>query len=190
MKPIQLYAIFFTFLFAFTLNGWAQTTYRIAEESKMVIKGTSTLHDWESKVTELEGEAQIEMKGQQPHFQQVTLTVPVKSIKSEYEAMDTNTFNALQEEEYPTIQFTLNEIESISEKEIKATGDLTVAGNTQPIAVSVEYEMTAPDQISLKGSHALKMTDFGIEPPTAVFGTIETSDEITVDYTLQLSAAN
>jgi len=190
MKTTGSHVILFVLFFSLAPNALAQTTYKVSDESKMIIKGTSTLHDWESDVTQLQGEAQVEMKDQQPHFQQITLTVPVKSIKSDHEAMDKNTFNTLQEEEYPNIQFTLNDIESISEKEIKAIGDLTVAGNTQSVVVSAEYEMTASEQITLVGSQTLKMTDFLIEPPTAVFGTIETGDEITIDYTLQLSAAN
>ena len=40
------------------------------------------------------------------------------------------------------------------------------------------------------GSYIMKMTDFGVDPPTAVFGTIKTGDEITIDYNLQLKKSN
>jgi polyisoprenoid-binding protein YceI len=186
MKTTGSHVILFMLFFSLAPNVLAQTTYKVSDESKMIIKGTSTLHDWESDVTQLQGEAQVELKGQQPQFQQVDISIPVESIKSGKGAMDKNTYKALEEEEYPNIQFSLNEIESIDQKTIKATGDLTVAGNTQTVVVNAEYEIKSADQISLKGSHSLKMTDFGIEPPTAVFGTIKTGDEITIDYTLRM----
>lgn len=190
MRITGLFIILFILSICLALDTLAQATYKVSDESKMIIKGTSTLHDWESDVTELQGEAQVELQGQRPQFQQVDISIPVESIKSGKGAMDKNTYKALREEEYPNIQFTLNEIESIDQKTIKATGDLTVAGNTQPVVVNAEYEINSADQISLKGSHSLKMTDFGIEPPTAVFGTIKTGDEITIDYTLMIKSTN
>jgi len=34
------------------------------------------------------------------------------------------------------------------------------------------------------GNEPMKMTDFGIEPPSALFGQIQTKDEIVVVFTL------
>lgn len=164
----------------------AQHTYQLSKESKMVIKGTSSLHDWESDVTELQGEAQAGLEGKEPQFQRFTLTIPVKSIKSGKGAMDKNTYAALEEDKHPTIQFNLNDIQRISNGKITASGNLTIAGQTKPVTLHAEYQMQAQDQLNLRGSYSMRMTDFDIEPPTAVFGTIKTGDEITIDYNLKL----
>ena len=156
----------------------------------MTIKGTSTLHDWESDVTQLQGSAQIKIQDRCPQFEQVALTIPVESIKSGKAAMDKNTYEALQEEKYPNIQFTLQDIKSLEPGKISATGKLSMTGTTQLVELSAEYNIPYPGQISLHGSHTMKMTDFGIAPPTAVFGTIKTGDEITIDYTLYLNKNN
>ena len=54
----------------------------------MSITGTSTLHDWESHVTEIDVEVQATLNAEYPDFQTFSLTVPVKSIKSEKSKME------------------------------------------------------------------------------------------------------
>lgn len=185
------YIIALTLIFvSVSCATFAQSTYQIASDSKMVIQGTSSLHDWESDVTKLEGKAQLQLQNQQPQFQSFSLTIPVESIKSGKSAMDKNTYEALKEDDYPNIQFTLKEIKNAGQGKIKASGNLSIAGTTQPVTLSADYDVNNPNQISLEGSHSFKMTEFGIDPPTAVFGTIKTGDEITIAYTLQLSKTN
>ncbi|MEK6478258.1 YceI family protein [Catalinimonas sp. 4WD22] len=185
------YIIALTLIFvSVSCATFAQSTYQIANDSKMVIQGTSSLHDWESDVTKLEGKAQLQVQDQQPQFQNFSLTIPVESIKSGKSAMDKNTYEALHEDDYPNIQFTLKEIQNAGQGKITASGNLSIAGVTKPVTLSADYDLNNPAQISLEGSHSFKMTEFGIEPPTAVFGTIKTGDEITIAYTLQLSKTN
>lgn len=168
----------------------AQSTYRLSENSKMVIKGTSSLHDWESDVESVRGEGIVALENQQARFQDFNMSIPVTSIKSGKSAMDKNTYEALQEEKYPTIEFSLNQIESLSRDKIRASGKLSIAGKIRPVTLTANYDLHNADLISLKGSYTMKMTDFGVEPPTAVFGTIKTGDEITIDYNLQLEKTN
>ena len=40
----------------------------------------------------------------------------------------------------------------------------------------------APNMVSLEGEKTFNMTDYGIEPPTALFGTITTGDEVTIKF--------
>jgi len=42
-------------------------------------------------------------------------------------------------------------------------------------------------EIQFTGSQELLMTDFGIDPPTAVFGTIRSKDEIRIEFDVTLS---
>ncbi|WPP50150.1 YceI family protein [Catalinimonas niigatensis] len=184
-KSIYIFALNLIFIFV-SLTTYAQATYQLTDESKMVIKGTSSLHDWESDVTELQGRAQVSVQDQQPQFQNFTLTVPVKSIKSGKNAMDKNTYEAMEEDQHPTIQFNLNDIQRISDGKITATGKLTIAGQTKPVTLHADYQLQAQDQLNLQGSYSFRMTEYGIAPPTAVFGTIKTGDEITIDYHLTL----
>ena len=85
----------------------------------MVIEGTSTLHDWESQVTQYSGNAVIEVG---PHsidaVKSLTLEVPVEAIKSEHNGMDSKTYDALKKKEYPTIKFDLTKIDKIADNTV------------------------------------------------------------------------
>lgn len=168
----------------------AQSTYQVSEESKMVIKGTSSLHDWESDIITLKGKGTVNVENQQPKIRDFRLTIPVEAIKSGKSAMDKNTYEALNEEAYPNIEFSLDEVHSTSGDKVKASGKLSIAGETRPVTLTADYDLDNSNMISLRGSYTMKMTDFGVDPPTAVFGTIKTGDEITIDYNLQLKKSN
>jgi len=190
MKTLNTYIGIILLLFFAAPDLTAQATYQISDDSKMVIKGTSSLHDWESDVVTLKGRGMVNVENQQPHIRDFHLTIPVEAIKSGKSAMDNNTYEALNEESYPNIEFSLDEVQSISGGKVKASGELSIAGETRPVTLTADYDLQDSNLISLRGSYTMKMTDFGVDPPTAVFGTIKTGDEITVDYTLQLKKSN
>jgi polyisoprenoid-binding protein YceI len=57
------------------------------------------------------------------------------------------------------------------------TGELTLHGQTQPVAVSVKKEHGI-----YTGSAKLKQTDFGITPVTVAGGTVKVKDELKLDF--------
>jgi polyisoprenoid-binding protein YceI len=55
-------------------------------------------------------------------------------------------------------------------------GDLTLLGKTAPVAFTLAIE----DDDSFSGEAAIKQTDFGMKPYSALFGTLKVKDEIRV----------
>lgn len=155
--------------------------------SSVLVNGTSTLHDWQSKVEKTD--AKIEINN---YYNIAIETLEVKieatSIKSGKKLMDKLTYKALKAEEYPVITFIFKKGEIISENtdsiNIKLKGDLTIAGTTKNVAVLTTINKLG-NEITLIGKHKLKMTDFGIKPPTALLGTIKTGNEITIEFNLK-----
>lgn len=151
--------------------------------SSIYIDGTSTLHDWTSTVEEMSGTLNAELEGNKlAKLRSINVSIPVKSIKSGKSGMDKNTYNALEESSHPSIKFKLKTY-SIGETELTLNGELTIAGTTKMVKIKTPYEMKE-NTIEIEGKHTMKMTDFNIEPPTAVMGTIKTGDEIVVRYNL------
>jgi polyisoprenoid-binding protein YceI len=165
-------------------SGIGLAQYKLDQNlSSMYIDGTSTLHDWTSTVEQISGTLHAEVESNTlQKLRSINISVPVKSIKSGKSGMDKNTYNALDETNHPMISFKLKTY-SIGENELTLNGELTIAGTTRMVKIKTPYEMSE-NRIEIEGDHSMKMTDFDIEPPTAVMGTIKTGDEIVVRYNL------
>lgn len=184
LKNILRATAILTALAVLSMNVYAINPFKLAESSKIVIKGTSSVHDWESDVTEIDGTGTFTVnEGKIISANDVRITVPVKSIKSGKDGMDNKTHEALKASEAPTIQFKLHDIESAENGKIKASGELTIAGVTKPVTISGDYELRG-NQIVISGTQNLDMKTFDIKPPTAMFGAIKAGAGISIDYTL------
>ena len=159
------------------------------QESKIAIKGTSTLHDWES-ISKSSKATIVINNYKDAEIEQLNLTVDVASIKNTkgHSMMDKLTRKALKSEDFPQITYVFIRGDVISntskELKIKLLGDLTIAGKTNQISVLTSIDKSAAS-VTLKGQHKLKMTDYGIDPPKALFGTVKTGDEITIDFSIK-----
>ncbi|HKJ44079.1 MAG TPA: YceI family protein, partial [Sunxiuqinia sp.] len=83
----------------------AQVSYKIdSKKSKMEIKGTSTIHDWEMNVESVKGAITLQEDNNLSKLSNGNLEVDVKSIKSDHSLMNKKTYNALKEDDYPQIK--------------------------------------------------------------------------------------
>lgn len=170
----------------------AQTSYDITY-SKLTIAGTSSLHDWESDATEVNATGQMQIEGTElKSIDNMTVTVSVEGIKSSKGSiMDGKTHKALESKSHPNITFKLTKVNAIEKSgdayNIKATGNLTIAGKIKAITLNVKGKVIGNDGLQFEGSKALKMTDFGIDPPTALMGTLKTGDDITVSFNVKMA---
>lgn len=158
--------------------------YSFKPESRMWIDGTSSLHDWTSEVSKVTGN--MRTSGDSPAtVTNVEVIVPVRSIKGKNGTMDKKTYEALKADKHPTIRYELDRVSAATPGDagrfsLQTTGKLTVAGVTKPIAMTVEAQPLPDGRIRFTGSHTMQMSDFGIEPPTAMLGTLKTGDRISV----------
>ena len=155
---------------------------------KMSVSGTSTLHDWESEATKASATADIGLAGAQlAEINSLNVTVAAKGIvSSKGRIMDNKTYDALKADKYPNITFRLDKA-TVNGSKVQATGQLAIAGKTQTVSLSATSKTDGAGNITFSGSKALKMTDYGMEPPTALMGTIKTGDEVTIKYELTLT---
>ena len=168
------------FLLAFSLK--AQVSLKLDVKSKMTLSGTSSLHDWESDITKvyLTGTGSKE-NGKLALIESLTITVPVKAIKSGKSLMDDKTYNALLADKYPDIRFEINSVQ-LMEGKIESKGTLTFAGMTKVIDIKANYSFTTESTLNVKGSQRIDMTQFGVNPPTALMGTVTTGKDVSIPY--------
>lgn len=169
---------------------YAQNEY-VLKANKVTVAGTSTLHDWESDVTKVEWTGTITTEGGKiTQLNNVSVRIPVESIKStKGRIMDGKTYEAFNSEKNPYITYKLQRAD-LNGDMINANGQLSMAGVTKGIPLKVRAVISSNEEIRLSGSYELKMTDYKMEPPTAVMGTIKVGDEVTVKFDLTVAPKN
>jgi len=168
----------------------AQNTFGVSECS-IKINGTSTLHDWTSTATDVSGTAQLDVTKQTLNgIEALTVRIKSEAIESEKgRIMDNKTHKALEADDHKYITYTLAKADIAQQSDqkvtVRTTGTLTIAGKAKTINMDVTG-IKKNGAIQFTGSKAMKMTDFGIDPPTAMLGTLKTGDDITIDFSLTL----
>lgn len=167
----------------------SQTTYSLnSSESQVLVKGTSTVHDWESNAEKFTVSLTV-AESDEPllNVQALSFEVEAGSIKSGKRIMDGKTRDALKSKKHPKITFVFSEISDLTKDSITVKGDLTIAGVTKPAEITAGYTFSG-NTLTITGSHQLLMSNFGIKPPTAMMGSLKTGDEVTVEFDLNLTA--
>ncbi len=175
--------------FAFVPFTLSAQNYQLSNgEGTVTVTGTSTLHDWEEVAEEKSGSLVVDTSGEIPTISTLKFVVEAESLKSGKGAMDKNTYKALDTKNHKQIVFKSSKVKSISpitsasnKYKVTATGDLTIAGKTNTIDLPFVLSING-NTATIEGKKALKMTDYGIEPPKALLGTITTGDEIEVHF--------
>jgi YceI-like domain len=182
------FLLLFTFLILMLCESTkAQILYRQTGDSYIAISGTSTLHEWTLTTKEPKYQASFELneQGAPVGLNSLLLTVRCESLKSGHSAMDKNTYSTLNTDTYKSITFNMVSATLINKK-IQCEGDLTVAGATKRITVEVTYKVVN-QSIVCSGTKKIKMSDYGIDPPSFMFGTVRTGDEMTVSFNVNLA---
>jgi hypothetical protein len=191
MKTISLLSITVGLLF-FQINSLQAQSFKL-KNYKMTVKGTSSLHEWESDVEKMECKGTYALVNNLlADVKDVVIKIPVTSIKSTHgKTMDNKTYDAFNYEEYPFIIFTLN-TKKINEANstLDLKGHLAMAGSTKAINISVHYKILPNGELQIIGSQKLIMTVYGMEPPTAMMGAIKVGNEVTVTFDLTLAINN
>ena len=191
----KVLALFVFFMCAGTYIS-AQITYSVNAETaapEITITGASTLHGWKAVAGEIsEYPSSLSIDVSTPsEIENFGFSVTVESLDGgRGSAMNDKIFKAFNSKENPQIVFKQTETLSLPEMEdgskisLSLTGALEMAGKSGDISIPVEVEMI-DGNLKFSGAYPLKMTDYGITPPSAMFGQIVTEDDIEVQYAFQ-----
>jgi len=182
LKP--LWSLFILLLLAIPQIN-AQTYNLDNGASKLTVSGTSSLHDWDLDAEQQKGQIVLNSTGEMT-IEKLTLQVTAESLTSGKGSMDKNTYKALDTKKHKSINFQLTEVKKMTASgsdnyKADVVGNLTIAGVTKKQTISMDVQV-AGNKVTLKGKKAFKMSDFGIDPPKALLGTITTGDEVTITF--------
>ena len=192
---ITFLILFATVQLAEAQNSDIQLTLEPGYEMK--IDGDANVRSWDADITTIDANFVLSefdfsnLESLTPgHFKTMELSIPVEDIDSDSRRLTRNLQGYLKIDEHPTITFNMSEVESVTveanEATIIAKGIVNAAGVDHETTMNVTATLN-DGTITFSGSQDLLMTDFNIDPPTAVMGTIRARDEISIIYTLTFS---
>ncbi|MDE3182234.1 MAG: YceI family protein [Bacteroidota bacterium] len=160
------------------------------------INGTSNVHEWTQKIGDIWGTCEVKRGADRDvSFLSFKIGMQVNSIKSDdYPMMNDLTFKALKGDKFPEITFNLiKPIDSIpysrSPSFLVARGRLTIAGVTQEITLPMKFVLENR-LLTVEAEQQVKMTEYGVTPPTALFGLVKTGNIITLNFKATFLASN
>jgi len=186
MKSLMMLFVVAIGLFSRSATRLLENKYTLSKDYSITILGTSNLHNWNETVETATGNCNVDWNADGSFkLENLYLDIKVTSIKSpEGGIMNRNTYKALKADNHPEIIFSLENpiMTGVSANSISAQGFLTIAGVTKPITMQVKVSMKGQGNLTFEGSQIIKMTDYGIIPPTALFGVLKTGDTITINF--------
>ncbi len=194
LKPL---AAALTLAAAFSISADV-VRYQGVPGSKIKLDGTSTVHDWTVESGAIGGYIEFQSdvpldpslaKTEVNVTPKVVVQVPVSSLKSGKKLMDEIMHDNLKIQDNPLIKYTLKEMKPKEHKagepfQFDTKGDLTIAGVTKPIDMVVTLTPIEGNKLKATGAKEVKMTDFGMKPPspTGLGFLVKTADEVKVTF--------
>lgn len=206
------YIIFFktALLFCFTLVfvggvfSFQSTSFVPLDDSRLWFEGSSNVNEFECNATNYTGEATLpgyndasSLLNIDSELLFIKVDIEVDSIDCGKRKMNSDLREALQADSFPEITFVFDDAELLSLPqsiddgfEIEVQGYLTVAGTTKKISFSTDAYFLDDRRVRATGQSTIKMTDYGVKPPTALMGLIRADEELTVHFDLIATARN
>ncbi len=191
MKTKTLMAMGLISLLLFGYSPIITKSYKIDKvKTSVTVTGTSNLHNWETNVTNFDGDLTIQLGADNLIEEITTMNVNFysKSFSSGKSGMDNKTFEALKADTYPLINFkilSVTDTKLINKvQQFIASGNLTIAGVTKPVSIAALSTVGTNGEVYFQGTKIIDMTQFGVSPPTALLGTLTTGKDVTITFKL------
>lgn len=178
---------------AFAPKGaWIDTKFH-SQSLSISIAGTSTLHDWVMKSDKGRSDVVFTLAANDKitDLAALNFTMPAESLKSEHDMMDKNAYKALKTDKNKNITFSLSSADvaqlDANSYQIKAIGTLNIGGTAKQTDLVATAKYNAGDKsFTVTGSKKIKMTDWGVKPPTVMMGTIKTGNDLTINFNTKI----
>ncbi len=171
----------------------------LTAESRIQVAGGSTVRSWECGTGTFAGEirlapglAAFQVADLGQAVQGVDLRIPVATLDCDNGTMNNHMWNALKSRDHTEIRFQLDRYTVTPEGtsgSAELRGNLTIAGTTHPHTLTVEVSEMEGGQLRVRGTSEFPMTEFGVQPPRLMLGTLRVHDPVTVTFDLVLAAS-
>ncbi len=169
--------------------------FEIEKGSKLYIEGTSNVNSFEcmctdefnpqtAKITLSDDERQVWFTG-------TTLKLKTSLLDCDNSKMNRDLCEALKSEDYPYIRIDLHDalitegtFDDPNGAKITCNASITITNIARKVSLNVKGRRLSSGRYRFISTKELLMTDFGVEPPTALLGLIKVRNSIRINFDL------
>jgi polyisoprenoid-binding protein YceI len=175
---------------------WSHVALDVQPESKLWVAGTSTVRSFQcqagafdAKIASTNADAVTAVLAGEKAVSSVEVTVPAEKLDCRNGTMNEHMRKALKAKEFPTIVFRASSYDLARATDsvgVTLTGSLTLGGVEKPITVKAQAKPGANGTLIVSGTREVRMTEFGLKPPSLMLGTMKVDEKITVGFDVVL----
>ena len=165
-------------------------------ESRLWVAGSSTVRSFQcqagtfdAKVESAGADAISAVLAGQKAVSSVEVTVAAEKLDCRNGTMNEHLRKALKAKEFPTVVFRASSYDLARTSDsvgVTLNGSLTLGGVEKPIAVKAYAKPGDNGTLIVSGTREVRMTEFGLKPPTLMLGTMKVDEKITVGFDVVL----
>ena len=165
-------------------------------ESRLWVAGTSTVRafqcqagSFDAKVASLGSDAVAAILAGEKAVSTVEVTVPAEKLDCRNGTMNEHMRKALKAKDHPTVVFRAEAYDlarSSDSVAVTMTGNLTLGGVEKPITIKAQAKPGPNGTLVVSGTREVRMTEFGLKPPTLMLGTMKVDERVTVGFDVVL----
>lgn len=160
-------------------------TIALDPESRIWVTGTSSVRDFRCEAKKIDasispGSGSTASLPIANLVETASVAVPVSDLDCSNGTMNGHMRKALKSEQHPKLGWTMSSYTVDAAGQIVLNGRLSIAGTELPI----EFRGTAQDasdgRVRVTASREIKMSDWGVKPPSLMLGTMKVHDPVTI----------
>jgi hypothetical protein len=176
-------------------QGPSAIRLRLEPGSEITIQGTSTLHDFHCRTDKILAYVDVDpsytkdlTKVAKP-LVSVQVNIVARTLTCGGGTIDNNMYKTLKTDQFQMIKYTMSGYDLLdattSSFSANTKGTLQIAGQDKAVDIKINAARLAEGKASAEGEEMIKLTDFGIDPPSFMFGRLKVGNELKVRFNLK-----
>jgi polyisoprenoid-binding protein YceI len=169
----------------------------VRPDSRLWLEGSSNVRDWRCDATTLDASIDVDDSAEPvgspttSRVRRVQVRVQTHSLTCGRSQMDNIMYKALHVDDAPECRQIVGHFEVVPDgddtnRSLVMQGTLRIAGRERVVRVPVAVQEQRDGSVRAQGALPILMTDYGITPPTALFGVLRTENRIVVKFDLRV----